>query len=281
MDDAFVRELRDREPLYRELFEDAPVPLVLVDPGPGTVVDANRAAGKLLGEPRDRLVGERLAELESRLRDEAREVEIPAAMVTLSGRGYRLCALVEGGSRGQAERPLHDSLTGLPGRELLYDRLGVALARMPRRESVAAVLLMDLDRFASVNDNYGRQAGDGLLVAVARRLEGSLRPADTVSRFGGDRFVILCEDLAGQEAAMTAAWRVTQSLARPFILDQGEVFVSASVGVAVAAATRQRPDDLIRGADAAMCRAKELGGDRVVVFEPSMEGVPGRLGREG
>jgi diguanylate cyclase (GGDEF)-like protein/PAS domain S-box-containing protein len=176
-----------------------------------------------------------------------------------------------------SHRALHDPLTGLPNRDLLYDRLGMTLARMPRQEAAAAVLFLDLDRFKDVNDTFGHAAGDRLLVAVAHRLEGSLRPSDTVSRFGGDEFVLLCEDIAGEDGAMSAAWRVLQSLARPFMLDEAEVYVEASLGVAIATGARQRPEQLIRDADAAMYRAKELGRNRIVVFDPSMEGVRGRL----
>jgi len=176
-----------------------------------------------------------------------------------------------------SHRALHDPLTGLPNRDLLYDRLGMTLARMPRQEAAAAVLFLDLDRFKDVNDTFGHAAGDRLLAAVARRLEGSLRPSDTVSRFGGDEFVVLCEDIAGEDGAMIAAWRVLQSLARPFMLEEAEVYVEASLGVAIAMGARQRPEQLIREADAAMYRAKELGRNRVVVFDPSMEGTRGRL----
>jgi diguanylate cyclase (GGDEF)-like protein len=185
-------------------------------------------------------------------------------------------------ARKQAEqelshRALHDPLTGVPNRDLLYDRLQMALARMPRQEAATAVLFLDLDRFKDVNDTFGHDAGDRLLVAVARRLEGTVRPSDTVSRFGGDEFVILCEDITGDDGAVTAAWRVLQSLARPFVIDEGEIYVEASVGVAIALGQRQRPERLIRDADAAMYRAKQLGRGRVVLFDASMEGAPGRI----
>ena len=135
---------------------------------------------------------------------------------------------------------LHDPLTGLPNRTLFMDRLSLALTTRARRRTSVAVLFIDLDRFKLVNDSLGHGAGDELLCLLAARLTEVLRPGDTVARFGGDEFCVICDDLADPELAIGIAQRMTAALARPFALGTSEQFVSASVGIAVA-------DDLDRG----------------------------------
>ena len=164
---------------------------------------------------------------------------------------------------------LHDPLTGLPNRNLFIDRLSVALARLERSSNEIAVLFMDLDRFKRVNDSMGHAAGDRLLRAVATRLKESVRPGDSAARIGGDEFTILCEDVPGKEGAIAIAGRITQAMARPFSLDEGEVFSNASIGVAVAGqGDATDPEGLIRDADAAMYDAKEKGKGRYELFSP-------------
>jgi diguanylate cyclase (GGDEF)-like protein/PAS domain S-box-containing protein len=161
----------------------------------------------------------------------------------------------------------HDGLTGLPNRALFLDRLEVALTRAKRRRSNVAVLFLDLDRFKVINDSLGHEPGDRLLAAVARRLEGALRPEDTVARFGGDEFTVLCEDLGADIEPVGIAERINRSLATPFSLDDREVFLSASIGIAVANSEQASGEALMRDADAAMYRAKERGRARIEVFD--------------
>jgi diguanylate cyclase (GGDEF)-like protein len=162
---------------------------------------------------------------------------------------------------------LHDSLTGLPNRSLFLDRMRHALARAERAETPIAVLFCDLDGFKTVNDSLGHRTGDRLLVQVAERLAGCLRPADTIARLGGDEFAVLLEELREPGDAARAARRLLDSLERPFELREREFYISASIGIA---AGIDEPESLLRDADLAMYRAKSTGKARYAIFEPGM-----------
>ncbi len=167
----------------------------------------------------------------------------------------------------------HDTLTGLPNRNLFGELLEHALRRAQRSGSAVAVLFLDLDRFKLVNDSRGHDAGDVLLGAVARRVESVLRPGDVVARFGGDEFTVLCEDLqpdTAGEQAINVAERLVDALRDPFTVDGDELFVGVSVGIAVGVTGLEPPDALLRDADAAMYLAKERGRGRCEVFDETM-----------
>jgi diguanylate cyclase (GGDEF)-like protein/PAS domain S-box-containing protein len=165
----------------------------------------------------------------------------------------------------------HDTLTGLPNRALLMDRLGHAVERSKRREDfMFAVLFLDLDRFKDINDSLGHRVGDELLIAVANTLREGLRATDTVARLGGDEFVILLEDVTGVNGAITIAEWIHQALAGSFKLRDREVFVTTSVGIVLSATGYQQPEDVLRDADIAMYSAKANGRARYGIFDPSM-----------
>jgi len=165
------------------------------------------------------------------------------------------------------QQALHDPLTGLANRAKLIDRLGDALMRSSRSGAAVGLLFCDLDGFKSVNDELGHSAGDDLLMFVADRFRSSVRPSDTVARFGGDEFVVLCSDLRDPSDAVAVAQRLKTAFEQPFQLGGTSVSTTASIGIAVGAGGSSAPDDLLRRADQAMYQAKASGKARHVVYE--------------
>ena len=180
-----------------------------------------------------------------------------------------------------AHQALHDPLTGLPNRALLVDRLTQALARLAREGSMLGVIFLDIDRFKVINDSLGHPAGDQMLLAMGARLTALLRPTDTLARFGGDEFVILCEGLGDEAEAIALADRVSASMTEPLQSNEGELVVTISAGIALTTSELTTPEALLRDADAAMYSAKALGRARVEVFAQSMRRTAtGRLNTE-
>jgi diguanylate cyclase (GGDEF)-like protein/PAS domain S-box-containing protein len=167
-----------------------------------------------------------------------------------------------------AHLALHDSLTGLPNRALLADRLSHGLATSARRGSNLGVIFLDVDRFKVINDSMGHSAGDELLSHVARRIGVAVRDGDTVARFGGDEFVVVCADVTSEEVDLIAA-RILDALAVPLRIGHVNLEVTASLGVAVAE-EGSTPESLLRDSDAAMYRAKERGRGRIERFDQAM-----------
>jgi len=167
-----------------------------------------------------------------------------------------------------------DGLTGLPNRGLLLDRVRGALARSMRTSHVVAALSIDIDAFTSVNDTLGRDAGDQVLMSVARRLTRACRAGDTVARLGADEFVVLVEDVDAIDSVHGVARRILESMAAPIVIGGSELWFSVSIGVAIAGsqtpATPAGAEGLVADADIALYRAKERGRNRYVLFEPSM-----------
>jgi diguanylate cyclase (GGDEF)-like protein/PAS domain S-box-containing protein len=168
-----------------------------------------------------------------------------------------------------ADQALRDPLTGLGNRRLFSDRVAHAIERQLRSESSVAVLLLDLDHFKFVNDTLGHAKGDALLIHVAERLRQAVRAGDTVARLGGDEFAVLLEDLVHPDEADATALRILDALERPFTLDDREVFVHSSIGIALAG-DDQGVDDLVTDADVAMYAAKNAGRNRMARFSTAM-----------
>jgi diguanylate cyclase (GGDEF)-like protein/PAS domain S-box-containing protein len=176
---------------------------------------------------------------------------------------------------------LHDTLTGLPNRTLFTDRVNQILQRSLRDPaSGCAVLFLDIDRFKLVNDSLSHAVGDQLLIALAGRVAGALRPGDTVARLGGDEFTVLLEDITEPADAQVVAGRILDALEEDFQIDGNELFVTASIGIA-GSTPGLAPADLMRNADIAMYDAKRRGRSRCSVFDESMHRrVVDRLTRE-
>jgi diguanylate cyclase (GGDEF)-like protein len=208
----------------------------------GTLSVASRDAGRAYG-PRDQQILLSLAEHVSLALNHSRAVE------------------------DALHEAFHDSLTGLPNRALLLDRLDHAIARAERTDKTPAVLFCDLDGFKTLNDSLGHRLGDRLLRLVSERIADCAGPADTVARLGGDEFAVLLEEVAQPSEAARVAHNILAALDSSFDLRGREVFITASIGIA----TGPGPGEtLLRNADLAMYRAKGRGKGRYAIFEPEM-----------
>ena len=258
------------EPAALAAFDQLPVAVVAVGPG-GSVLWWNDAAHRHLG---DEINTTDLALLQARAAADPANVQLRLApAVDALGEPFTWVVITDGYSADElsefAHRALHDSLTGLPNRTLLDDRLCQALARTERAESAVVVVFLDLDHFKLINDTQGHAAGDDLLKALAERLQDAVRPCDTVARFGGDEFVVVCEGVDDPAEATHMADRLRRAIETPLCLRGEEVFVSASLGVAMGR-SGSTPETLLRDADAAMYQAKLNGRARTEMFDEAI-----------
>ena len=164
---------------------------------------------------------------------------------------------------------MHDELTGLPNRALLRDRLEQAWVAVAHGSPIA-LLFLDFDDFKDINDSLGHEAGDRLLVALAERLAGSLRPGDTIARLGGDEFAVLIENLTDAATAEGLAARLLEVLLEPVVVNGRDVTMRGSIGIAVSEFTEADSQSLLYSADLAMYEAKRRGGGRYVRYRPDM-----------
>ncbi len=185
-----------------------------------------------------------------------------------------------------SRRALHDELTGLPNRALLWDRLSHRLSSADRRQTGFAVLFLDIDHFKIINDTLGHAAGDGLLVDVAGRIRATLRGSDTAARVGGDEFVVLLDDVATKEAALAIAQRLGEALAGTYQIGTGSRVMTTSIGVALGPASvvaapdavAAAADAVVAAADSAMYRAKRHGEGGCELYNGDPVVQPGRTG---
>jgi diguanylate cyclase (GGDEF)-like protein len=161
----------------------------------------------------------------------------------------------------------HDSLTGLPNRNLFSDRLGIALAQARRNQKTVGVAMLDLDKFKDVNDTLGHDVGDLLLKAATERLNTALRKGDTVARFGGDEFVLILPDLKVIEDAIQVAQKIVDSFCKPFLVDTHQLTVTTSIGIALYPNDGTDEVMLLKNADIAMYQAKQAGRSQYQLYK--------------
>ena len=297
-----VDALRASEARFRAVFDHSAIGIALLDRA-GAVVESNGALGRILGyddeelrgrtarelsAPEDAQVAEELlrdlgaggrasASIQTRLVRKDGQLTWTELTVSRADHDERtsLIGMVQDVTDRKAleaqlrHQAFHDPLTGLANRALFRDRTEHALARAGRTREHVAVLFLDLDNFKTVNDSLGHGMGDQLLAAVATRLRGATREADTIARLGGDEFGVLIEHVAEEGEAVVVADRITAALASPFTLGDARVSVTASIGLARAVGT-DGPEELLRNADVAMYTAKSRGRARHAVFAPAM-----------
>ena len=187
-----------------------------------------------------------------------------------TGRG-RALLLVHERTKELHHQAFHDSLTGLPNRALVLDRVGQMLARARRQRTALALLYLDLDDFKDINDTLGHDAGDQLLLGVGTRLAGALREVDTVGRLGGDEFVVLLEGASLEAGAQAVADRILDVLRTPFEILGNDTPLAVTASIGIAEGDRATPEELLQDADIALYRAKATGKRRAVIFSPSMQ----------
>jgi diguanylate cyclase (GGDEF)-like protein/PAS domain S-box-containing protein len=300
-----ITDLRAANERFRSAFENAPIGMVMTDLE-GLIMRANPAMGDIVGRLPEDLAGVSVhdlthvddrqtgsAEMQRLISTGSNGYQIEKRYIQIDGREVWVSVSVSC-VRDEQQRPLylleqveninerralrerlayaaiHDPLTGLPNRELFMDRLEMALRRAERGQHHVAVIFLDLDRFKLINDSLGHDVGDQVLAAVADRLSGATRVSDTLARFGGDEFTILCDDVGDDADCLEVAQRLVVSMGLPLALQAGEVFVSLSVGIAVSR-VGESGAVLLRNADIAMYRAKEKGPSRIEIYREDDE----------
>lgn len=168
----------------------------------------------------------------------------------------------------------HDYLTGLPHRRVFEDRLKLAILQSPRHQKPVALLFLDLDKFKSINDTYGHNAGDRLLKLVAERLTACIRCGDTACRYGGDEFIVMLPEVDGQESAEIVIAKIRKELSMPYRINGHDIKLTISIGVTTYLASEHNIEELIRQADIAMYRAKK-SGCQILRFDQLAATTPG------
>ncbi|MCB1801744.1 MAG: EAL domain-containing protein [Gammaproteobacteria bacterium] len=305
---AYTRRLRSQLDRYQAIYRQSHDAVLVFEPHTMVLFDCNPRACDFLGRSRGEMTGLRLVDLhdedETYLRNLIDDVmgsthgryfrinyrtadgrllpaEVSASRIVHEQGNLLMCIARDVSERENAARKIqhlayHDTLTNLPNRTLLTDRVNRALARARRTSQVGALLFLDLDRFKRINDSLGHSVGDALLKELANRLRATLREEDTVARLGGDEFVILLEGLGtdsqlATDKASEIAEKVRQVFNDEFMLDGHELYVTSSIGIVTFPRDGDSVETLLRHADTAMYHAKGAGRDGARVFESRMD----------
>jgi len=306
-----TQELQQSESRFRKMFEHHASPMMLVEPDCGEIVNANQAAADFYGYTVEQLqttniyllntltleqIAEEYQKAQQELRNyhvfphrlangQIRTVEIHSSPIEVQGRKLSFAVLHDVTERQELQAQMHDlafydTLTKLPNRRLLLDRLSKALVTCVRTRRHGALMFLDLDHFKSLNDLHGHDTGDQLLVEVANRILGCIREQDSAARFGGDEFVVMLEGLAENLAeAVTqteaVAEKIRAALAQPYLLKRDDEEIShhcsSSIGVSVFREPNETLEQLLKWTDMAMYRAKDAGRDAIRFFDPDMQ----------
>jgi len=210
-------------------------------------------------------VGFRMVKLQRELGRRATELEQSLAEV------HQLQAVAEESRKREHFLAFHDSLTGLPNRQLFFDRLSQDIAQSRRSGQLVAVMLLDLDGFKAINDNVGHAGGDQVLQITGDRLQSCLRESDTVARLGGDEFAILARGLTNVGDVVQIAEKVLHSLAEPLVIEHQQCQIGASIGISLFPSDGEQVEVLVKRADFAMYRAKRLGKNRFMLYDLAMD----------
>ena len=306
--DRDILAIQQENQRWRQRFAQAPIGMAIAGLD-GRYISVNDALAEMLGRSKEDLPGVRIEHVthpEDRERDAVQmkhalegmtecvridkryvrpDGEIVWAAVTASisrdsaGRPTQLFSQsVDLTERVRAEAALanlalHDPLTGLANRRLFIDRTQQALDGLDRKASLLAVLFLDLDKFKAINDSYGHSAGDQALVSAASAISRAVRTTDTLGRFGGDEFTVLCEQLANTGEASELARRIGSELSSAPFISCGDVALTASIGIACTRRADANPETLLREADAAMYRAKRSGPGSYALLQTTEQGV--------
>jgi diguanylate cyclase (GGDEF)-like protein/PAS domain S-box-containing protein len=312
-----THELQKSEARFRYMFERHSSPMLLIDPIDGEIVNANLAACKFYGYTINDMRGMNIAQINTQspeeisaersralaleqnyfvfkhrlANSEERMVEVYSSPVDVEGRALLFSIVHDITERKLLEDRMHDlafydSLTGLPNRRLLLDRLGKALVSCVRTRRHGALIFLDLDHFKTLNDLHGHDVGDQLLIEVAKRILSCVREQDSAARFGGDEFVVMLEGLSEDVSesmvqAETVAEKIREALARPYSLkrlaamnDEAELithYCSSSIGLTIFRDHDESLEQLLKWTDMAMYRAKEAGRNVIRFFDPAMQ----------